>query len=672
MTNSETGIFTFIHGLVFYEKITPSLVEQSKDRVPEHALSMFEVIPEEIEEEWYSPIVFCIQTQSNYIDFFYELLSVIYEFTYSLSNNLQTEKKLISSFELLKSIVFIVENTIIPPINFKFTMKIGEFHIKLPAERSGKFPHFEQSLIMLLEVLSIERIIEIWEIVLLNNQLIVYGSNDTLIYAVIHALHQIIFPLTWNMNIFIGMNYSKRNYLGCITPFIAGINKNRISADDLKKYAKNVYIVDLDSDSTCLVEKMLLCECQKKIIYNKLFLAKIFYFSGNQRIHTFRLNEYGRLVNDEKFKNLAKKMAGLQDQYKKDKAFGELIRRSFFKLLKNIRNFKEFIEIELKTNSFRFNKEEFLASIKVCKAANCTLVKFFQNLVETQSFQTFLDYYKKFDQSCFSRFRSMIEKKRLHPNRKQTYSVLISQKMHSLALIEILRRIRPINQSDSFEDESFRIFIEKIRNTLLGNSELYDSSQHPAYQKLLKKTSLTSTEHPDHFNKLYTRSNSSLTNLEISKFSTLLYGEKGFLRMAKIFFQGVKQENFSSHLEKYRISEFEKKAWQGTLLKSLYVLKYYKESEEKYMKLFKLLKKLSNSNPPSFPCYHAVKVIEKLSQSIHISKDDLLNAGGILSKLSKQYFLSLENPNAFYKLIVSNNINNSKSNLCYSTLSFIE
>ena len=150
----------------------------------------------------------------------------------------------------------------------------------------------------------------------------------------------------------------------------------------------------------------------------------------------------------------------------------------------------------------------------------------------------------------------------------------------------------------------------------------------------------------------------------------MLYGKNGFLRTTKLFFQGVKQDIFSMYLDKYRVYEFEKTTWQEILLKSLYVIKYYKDTDEKYLKLFKLFNKLNEASSSSFPCYYAVKVIERLRQSVYFSRDALINSRGILSKLSKQYFLSLEDPSSFYKLRVNSNQNSQF--LHYSTLSFID
>jgi len=469
------------------------------------------------------------------------------------------------------------------------------------------------------------------------------------------------------------MDYSKRDYLGCITPFIAGVNKNRFSVEDLRKYATNVYIVDLEADSVYLTESSSLCECQKRIVFNKLSLAKLYYRASNTQFQVFGFEQMECLVSDEKFKIKARKMFACRNQDQKDLIFSHLIRSTFFKLLKGIKKFKEFIEIDLKNNLVQFNKDEFLANVKVCQNKNCSLVKFYGNLLETQSFQTFLDYYKKFDFSNYSRFKSILAKKGKRSEKKLVYQFLVQQKMHSLALIEILRKISTVNQiADTFQEESSRLFIEKVRNVLLEFSQLYDSCLIPikASQKI-QKSSLVSLDDCENSTNLFDGTESLLDNIEQYKDVNVLYGKNGFLRMTKLFFQGIKQDIFCIYLDKYRVSEFEKTAWQGILLKSLYVIKYFKDTDEKYLKLFKLFKKLNEDSSSSFPCYYAVKVIERLIKSAYFSREALLNTKGILSKLSKQYFLSLEDPSSFYKLI-ANSRNRDLQVVYYSTLSFVD
>ena len=112
MFSGEFGYLSYVHSLVAYEKIYPSLIENSKKFRKMNIVSPF---PKNIEEEsyFYVPVIICITTSSSFIDIFHEILQVLY--LQLKKSKESSDKNRIFSLEFIKQLFFLTENVIIPP-----------------------------------------------------------------------------------------------------------------------------------------------------------------------------------------------------------------------------------------------------------------------------------------------------------------------------------------------------------------------------------------------------------------------------------------------------------------------------------------------------------------------------------------------------------------------------
>lgn len=164
---NEKGVFTHMHCLITYEKISPTIIEKSKNRINKTGLLNFiprcenSKIKRENEPSFYVPVALCIMTHSNYIDLFRNILESLYLHISEISLEENPDiSTLLSSTEFMKTCLFLLNDTIIPPNDTRITLKVGKDSIPIPIEYQSRLPHNESCVAVLIDLIDIRNVIE--------------------------------------------------------------------------------------------------------------------------------------------------------------------------------------------------------------------------------------------------------------------------------------------------------------------------------------------------------------------------------------------------------------------------------------------------------------------------------------------------------------------------------
>lgn len=199
LTN-EKGNFTHVHCLITYEKVNPFIIEVSKGRLIPKGMRKIRprcedelIIQDDLNHSYFVPVALCLTTRSCYIDLFRNMLETLYLHTLDMT---QQESLLVGSTEFIKNCFFLLNDTIIPPNDVNFTIRVGRKNISLPVENKARLSHNESCIAVLMDLIDIRNIIEFWESLLLNKHAFIQSGNEYLLFLILEAFKILLFPMT--------------------------------------------------------------------------------------------------------------------------------------------------------------------------------------------------------------------------------------------------------------------------------------------------------------------------------------------------------------------------------------------------------------------------------------------------------------------------------------------
>ncbi|CAG9329704.1 unnamed protein product [Blepharisma stoltei] len=642
---SEKGYFTHIHCLITYEKINPSIIESSKERrIPKNLL---EFVPRNTEEEnnhtendisYYIPVALCLLTNSNYIDLFRNILEKVYVHTWEM---VQQENLLLGSTEFLRNCFFLLNDTIIPPNDINYTIKVGNQTIPLPLENKSRFSYNESCVAVLMDLIDIRNIIEFWESLLLSKHAFIHSGNEYLLFLILEAFKIILFPMTWTMNYVPVLSSHLTDYMQTPTPILIGFNSKQISKEEAVAKDPEATILDVDSNILYSQSEPLLCNCVKAKLSKKLQLAKAYYYVNRGRLNTFRMNTLEKNIKDPLFVNTARKLLEPIESDEREQIFVSLVRHSFLEVfIEGIGNFSKYLKYSEETKLFDFQEDDFIKDVSLC--SNCKMQEFWKGFIDSVTFQQFLFYYGMFDECTLNKFRKIVKE-----YKKGTYEIYatsscypfnVSSSISPKFMYEYLKKeveeLPTENHKQKFIKNTEKALLEKIMKKLQRNNEYYDQAElSQVYDR--RKMSLSMI-----------RSNLLNSSEEAKEITNIYYGKYGIAMLARIplCLSRSKFREISSQrcLNEQLTNECELNPtrWEPFALKLFYSLRRNKKNWQ-LSDLLEICKIINRLNTQNLPRHHATLILSLNFEQNEGSVRILIRGQGELSNLARVYIQSL-------------------------------
>ncbi|CAG9326026.1 SCD1_1 [Blepharisma stoltei] len=638
---NEKGVFTHMHCLITYEKISPTIIEKSKNRLNKSGLLNFvprnerSKILKENGPSYYVPVALCIMTHSNYIDLFRNILESLY---LHISEICQEENpdisSLLASTEFMRTCLFLLNDTIIPPNDIQISLKVGKDNIPVPIEYESRLPHNESCVAVLIDLIDIRNVIEFWESILLNKHAFLVSCNEYLLYLVLEAYKILLFPMKWSLSYIPVMPVHDVDYMEIPTPILIGINSNVISVEEAKRADSDATILDIDSNILYTSEKPLLCDCVKSKISKKIQLAKAYYYVNRNRLNTFRMHSLEQNLEDNQYVSTAKKLLSTPEGPERDEIFVSLIRHAFFKeFVIGIGKFSDYLSYRTMKKEYEMQKDLFLQEVKTC--GTCTMKEFWKQFLDSVTFMQFLDFYEKFDDSSQQRFCRIVHDMNIRSyeyfSKSSCYELLLASEVSPRELYEqveaAINSFEAKTSQEKFIKCSATEMIEAIKEKIFKHDMEYDRVGFNEGRKRSKSLIVGS---------------SPMSNLEMN-FTDVYYGEFGIIQVMDALMAPLTRAQFrsigTSENQIFSKLETNKDNWQPLVLKFLFSLRKNKKNWDAY-KLLDICFLINKADSSKLPKRLTANIIEKAYNSSPTIIYDLLNSDlmdGELRRLAEAY-----------------------------------
>jgi DENN (AEX-3) domain len=655
-----TGNFLCAHCLQTYEKISPSIIENSRDRRyknKDYGIKLSE--DQSIEVVKYLPVTICILTETEYVDVFRQILQSLYLITDKKPNNIN---KFIASVEFFKTAFFLANEPIVPPRFFNLNIKIADDFIKLPVETSSKLSVNSTSLAFLIDLIDLKYIITVWEGVVFNYPIFIMSSNEYLLYLIIDAFEQLIYPLKWASTVISILREDTKRLISSPFPIFAGVNNKEYTIEFIKSNSENPIILDIDNKSLFYNFDSFLCECCSRPLLNKLKLIKAYYSVAPDRIFLIDIKGLEENISDQKLLDKARNLITNKDQVSRENDFLELIRSLFLDFFQKLNDTKLFMN--KKENEDEFMDQEFVNALEKCEKNDCKMPYFWTNVFDSMSFGDYIMYYEKKDDCPMKKFKNLYKEKNFQSNDiyDYEYSIDISQIDMIQALVSISQEYSPSSSIEAYNKKSFDLLSKEITSALLSQQFFYSEGH-----KFKSFCDLDSVSESFGDNKKTCKLQKISGSAEIifhrlfcseNKNFNFFYGEYGVIRTSKVFMVIVNEKNFGQFNKIFETKFVKQDSWQEILLTLLNLLKYRKSTWD-IQKIGELLCKLNKLNTKAIPIYYSALIVEELYKNNLESM--LLNTKGKLQKLKNDYLFSSRNITPIPRTVSVNSINNKKS-----------
>ena len=583
---NELKVFTHLHCLITYEKITPNIVQKSKDRLGNLKNFKFlnKPVHEEIQESvYYVPVALCLMTSSNFVDIFREILESLYSFLVEISLSDKISKnQLIVSMEFMRVACMLVNDIVIPPEDIIYTLKIGGKVLQLPENSSVGLSHNEKAVAVLMDLLDIQNIIEIWECILLGKTVFFCSCDEYILYLVLDAFKQIIFPFKWPYYVIPVLGPDLIDYLAVPVPILVGFNTTLISPKEALSHDPKACVLDIDSNILHSAHNPLICECEKTSISKKLQLIKAHYYVDYERFRSYRMNSLETCVQDSDFLNTLKLMMIRSDE-EKEKIFVELVRNVFLEFFTTaFENFKKNFKYDSLTQMMEFRNEEFLASVKTCE--NCSMEEFWKIFIQSSTFTDFLNTDDNSDNNTLKRFVEILNLKgkkqyRIHRN-FEFPQFDVEKTISPRKFLQVLKQDQILKEKNFFNDSRMILLVELKREleSFKDYYRMHEGVGRYPQRKVSFSNALDGNE---------------------KGFYSIYYGNFGVARLCSLLLANIEPENLRKlssvcdHIQpKIDLILKESEKWPILLLKLLYIVKLPSDTwpVEELMSLFEKIK----------------------------------------------------------------------------------
>ncbi|CAG9323363.1 unnamed protein product [Blepharisma stoltei] len=634
---NEKGYFTNIHCLITYERVTPEILEQTKSRNVPTGLLHF--IPNTVEQAfessdlvYYAPIALCLLTKSTYIDAFRNILESLYSYIFEINQN---ESSLISSIEFIRNTCFLLNDTIIPPVEVEFTIEVGKTEILLPVDKKLSLGHYESCVAILVDLVDITNIISFWESLLLSRHAFIFSCNEYLLFLALEAFKKLIFPMNWTMSYIPVLSKHLLDYLQVPVPVLIGLNNKYIPKEEAISKEPDAMILDIDSNILYNTVPSLLCDCEKALLCKKIQLLKAYYYVNYERLYSFNTHQLEESIPDKEFIKNAEKLLEPLERAERQECFVTLLRHAFLDIfLKGISKFSAYLVKDEETRQFEFQEDEFLQNISLC-SESCKMKEFWKGFIDSVTFMQFLYYFGKFDESTLERFKEITKatnNKRYNIfEQNKFFSMKAADKIVPKELIEFLsNHIEQLPEAlpeQIFIKHSAQEIIVEMQDARKQNKEYYETGElNETLVRISFKDNLEEKAHPNIF-----------------------YGKHGIIRILNsaiscqyrsIFRQISTSDTIISENLSFDIQSYPDR-WEPFAIKLLYKLRKNKK-DWNMRELYDLCMTINRLNTDYLPRYHAASVVKLIYEKNQSMVRVLTHGEGVLSRIAKAFIEVIE------------------------------
>lgn len=424
----------------------------------------------------YVPVALCLLTRGKYYASFRALLEELMAYVHDLRGNPALGAK-VSNAEFTRILVFLLNDLFLPPKCTQMTLHLSTRQVPFPIDYIGEPIHNEDCLSMLLDLVDIDILLTLWQLLLMEKNVILMGHLNNVIYASLEGLKMLMFPLKWVLTYIPLLSRNPQQLIAENKKFLAGINTSFLpfSAVAIKSFEGAVYNLDtgelfLNPKSYCTICKQELAELKYRL--TALKAVRFRYFErADVGLEIWETQE-----EEEKWRE----MVDLPEEERADVQVTDL-RDAFLKpLIDNLKHYSSCFTPGLKKNSPNFDVPQFTMKLTRCSVTSCNAVNFWVTLVNTMSFQQLMDEHSNWDESNADVFRALIAVKSksgcknvlayLKEERKEKYVYKIdlkpeiSPKELYLQLLDVLNS-KSCSQTD---DKKFSTYLTTGKEYLQG------------------------------------------------------------------------------------------------------------------------------------------------------------------------------------------------------------
>lgn len=654
--NNEEDITTYLHCLFVYEAVTPSIVDLSKKMIMKKKFFSF-IESERDSNDIYTngcfvPVVICIKSKNNYVDFFRKILKTLYLYLTELYYEEKKLSSVVKTLEFLKYCSLLINDCLVPPYDINFSIRIGKEMLGFPFESKARVGYNESAVAILLDLVDIRHIIDIWENLMNNKHVFLMSCDEYLLFLIIEAFKSLLFPLKWEDKVIPVLAPHLIDILDCPFPVLIGVNTSKIPKESALERLEEKIILDIDSNiiyyepstngfmqETKPKEKIkydeILCDCVKSLMSKKLQLAKAYYYADLKRLSIFRKLQMEDSVEDAEFVNSARKLLEMDSKEDRENLFVALVKGVFFGII--VEGLSEFeLFMEKKSEGVHiFNKEKFKASQGFCR--KCKSSVFWQGVIENSNFQQLVKYYKKYDQSNVQRFMEIIKHLRNQNLPSQSfYSFAIIPQVSLKNILDTLsikiKEVKPTDLKSSFNKKSAKQVLSCMREVLQKSPHIYEDPEFN-YTGLCRRTTLSFA---------YSRD-----TVDFRQYPKIFYGEFGLIRCLESIFCVFPPEAFSSlnFISKKLDEEIalgsssSPRKYEALVLKLLYMVKNDKKLEQ-YQKIIDQFILISQKSPELLPGHLVFYCLDKIFEFSPVNVQILTSLEGKLGNIARDVVAS--------------------------------
>ena len=260
------------------------------------------------------------------------------------------------------------------------------------------------------------------------------------------------------------------------------------------------------------------------------------------------------------------------------------------------------------------------------------------------SFQEFLFYHKKYDNSSMKKFKKILKLDTTKAElQKNYYEYSISPQIDPSTLIKAIDKARQNCQEldiTEYNKRSFDLLLEDINDILNSHQDYYQSCKLEDNVK---------------------NCNQEFSQTLIDSYNykeNIFFGEFGIIRISKILMSSLNKGNYADFYKSFGECALKCEVWEEI---SIVLLKKLNQNHDEWdlEEIFDLLIKLNNLNTEAIPKFYAALCIEKIYYKMPAMLSKLSSLTGELPKLANKYLFYLNKPGIIERSISVSSIRSS-------------
>ena len=363
----------------------------------------------------------------------------------------------------------------------------------------------------------------------------------------------------------------------------------------------------------------------------KLQLIKAYYYVSGSRLSTYRMHNLENNIDDKEFVNTVKMMIN-ENPEEKEKIFIALIKNVFLDFfIKGLSRFNKHFTYDSFKEKFEFDNQKFLDSVKQCET--CKMGEFWRGFIESSTFQQFLEYEGKHDDSNYKRYFEILNNVTKKEYKIYSCVPLYSFEIHKLVAPRALLRIIKqdlAGKPKGFLRDSVNSLRKEIKSELRCYKEYYRCGDSGNRYKPRRHT-FTDTFEP--------------------QLHVLYYGKFGIIRLSTLLLSRLSPQSFLQTSEvkddiftkiNSQISDKDG-PWEPLMLKLCYLVKDDKNIWN-LREIASVLKKISYFKCSSIPLQMIAGILEVVLNALPDECYNFCKLEGIVGSLSKMLMKKMMSP----------------------------